>query len=314
MTKLIIQIPSYNEADFLPELLKELPKSIEGITAIEVLIIDDGSTDDTEIIAKRYGVTHYRKHVGNMGLSQAFRTGIDAALELGADVIVNTDADNQYPSSYIPYLVEPILRGEAELVIADRQIDKQIEFSHMKKVLQKLGSWVVRKVSGTEVPDAPCGFRAYSREAAMRLNTLSKFTYTLDTIIQAGKKNLKIADVKITTNPSVRPSRLFRSNSQYVIKSIKTIFSLFIFHEPVKFFLVCAVPFFTIGLILWTRYLLLTMDPFYVSASNLPSVIVGGVCFLFSFAIYSMGILGELLKKNRLLIEEAIYFQRKNQK
>jgi len=225
--KLIVQIPCLNEEETLPATLATIPHSIPGIDEIEVLVIDDGSTDQTVEIARRHGVHHVVRHVGNKGLAEAFQSGIDACLRLGADIIVNTDGDNQYPQEAIPQLVAPILAHRADIVIGDRQTDTIEHFSASKKALQKFGSWVVRKGSGTKVPDAPSGFRAYSREAALRLNVVTKHSYTLETIIQAGKKNLVIESIPVKTNLVTRLSRLMRGMYDYIKKQGATIVRIY---------------------------------------------------------------------------------------
>jgi glycosyltransferase involved in cell wall biosynthesis len=213
--KLIIQIPCFNEEEFLPATLAALPRAVEGFDAVEWLIVDDGSTDRTAEVARECGVDHIVRFNANKGLGVAFQAGIDAALKLGADVIVNTDADNQYRGDYVPKLVAPILAREADIVVGDRNVKEHEEFSPLKKALQSWGSWVVRRASGTDIPDTTSGFRAYSREAALRLNVLSRFTYTLETIIQAGKSDLAVRHVPIQTNQKTRESRLFRSIPTY---------------------------------------------------------------------------------------------------
>ncbi|MEJ2750626.1 MAG: glycosyltransferase family 2 protein, partial [Anaerolineae bacterium] len=232
--KLIIQIPCFNEAQTLPETLAELPRQIPGIDCLETLIVDDGSQDDTVAVAQSLGVDHIICHRQNRGLAQAFQTGLDACLRLGADVIVNTDADNQYPGRFIPDLVGPVLQGETDIVIGNRQVEQVAHFSPVKKLLQKLGSWMVRTVSGTAVPDAASGFRAYSREAALRLNILTRYSYTLETIIQAGKLGLSVTSVPIETHGPTRPSRLQRNMWHFIKAQAGTIMRLYAFYEPLR--------------------------------------------------------------------------------
>ncbi len=232
LVKLIIQIPCYNEAAMLSETFLEFPTSIDGIDCIETLIVNDGSSDDTIAIAQALGVDYIISHAKNLGLAKAFENGLEACLQHGADIIVNTDADNQYPGRYIPDLVAPIVRGEADMVIGDRQIGQIPHFSPLKKWLQRLGSWMVRTVSGTDVPDAPSGFRAYSQETALRLNILSRYSYTLETIIQAGKLGLIIVSVPVQTNKPTRPSRLQRNMWHFVKAQASTIMRLYAFYEP----------------------------------------------------------------------------------
>ena len=234
--KLIIQIPCYNEAEMLPRALADLPRSVAGIDCIETLVIDDGSHDATAEVATAHGVNHVIRHPQNLGLARAFQTGIDACLRLGADVIVHTDADCQYPGHYIPDLVAPVLAGRADMVIGDRQVSTIDHFSPLKKRMLALGSWMVRNVSGTEVPDAVSGFRAYSREAALRFTILTRYSYTLETIIQAGKLGLGVLSIPVTTNPPTRPSRLQRSMWHFIKAQAGTILRLYAFYEPLRTF------------------------------------------------------------------------------
>ncbi|MDZ7271131.1 MAG: glycosyltransferase family 2 protein, partial [candidate division KSB1 bacterium] len=235
--KLIIQIPCYNEEHTLPITLQALPKQVAGVDEVEVLVIDDGSTDRTVEVARAHGVNHIVRLTKNKGLAEGFMVGLDACLKLGADIIVNTDADNQYCAADIETLIRPILEGKAEMVIGDRRINGLAHVPFVKKKLQLLGSWVVRQVSGTNIPDATSGFRAMSRDAALRLNVISNFTYTLETIIQAGKKNIALAHVPVRTNSALRESRLFRSIWAYVRKSIGTIFRIYTMYEPLRMFM-----------------------------------------------------------------------------
>ena len=239
--KLIIQIPCYNEEESLPVTLKYLPKKLDGFAKVEWLIIDDGSTDKTVEVARSLGVNHVVRFKKNKGLAAAFTAGLDACLRHGADVIVNTDADNQYDAADIPALIKPILEGKADYVVGERPIFNTPHFPLHKKILQKFGSWVVRKISGTEIPDAPSGFRAISREAAMKINVFSSYTYTIETIIQAGIKNIAITSVPVRTNEDLRPSRLLKSIPAYIKRSIVTMFRVFMIYEPFKFFLVINV-------------------------------------------------------------------------
>ena len=311
--KLIIQIPCYNEEDSLPETLKELPLKIDGIDQIEILIIDDGSTDQTSNIAKECNVNHIIRHKINQGLAQAFRSGIEFCVNQSADIIVNTDADNQYPGAMIPNLIEPIVEKKADIVIGDRQIGKIGHFSRTKKVLQRLGSWTIRKVSGTDIPDAPCGFRAFSKEAALKMNVLTDYTYTLETIIQAGRNNIIMTSIPIYINPPTRSSRLMKSTLSYIGKSTKTILMLFVYYEPLRFFIYLSTPFFIFGGTLWLRYLYLifTLQD-VVSGAFIQSVVVGGISLLFGIFLFCLGLIGDILKKNRLLNEEQLYLIKKN--
>jgi glycosyltransferase involved in cell wall biosynthesis len=305
--KLIIQIPCLNEEATLPATLAELPRHIDGIDEIEILIINDGSTDDTVRVAREHGVHHVISHAVNKGLATAWQTGINASLALGADIIVNTDADNQYPGRYIADLVRPILASEADIVIADRQTSKIHHFSRTKKTLQALGSAVVRHVSNTDVPDAPSGFRAYSREAALRLNVLTYYTYTLETIIQAGHKNLKITSVPVTTNAKLRESRLISSNTRYVLRSTTTILRFFMLYMPLRTFTYFSLPFVFGGMILWARYGALWLMGETARGSNVQSVIVGAALLLIGFLIFLFGLIGDLIAINRRLHEETLY-------
>jgi len=306
--KLIIQIPCFNEAETLPQTLAEIPRAIDGVDVVELLVIDDGSTDGTADVARAQGVDHVVRHITNRGLAQAFKTGITACLKLGADVIVNTDADNQYPGAYIPALVAPILKREADMVIGDRQTDRIETFSPTKKFLQRMGSRVVRYVSGTTVPDAPSGFRAMSRETAMRINIFTSYSYTLETIIQAGKKNLTIAHIPIKTNPQTRESRLMRSSLDYVLHSAGTILRLFLLYEPLRTFALFSVPFFLIGSVLWGRFLVLMLMGEAARGSNVQSILVGSVAIITGVLIYISGMLGEIIAINRQMHEETLYY------
>jgi glycosyltransferase involved in cell wall biosynthesis len=309
--KLIIQIPCLNEEETLPETINDLPVEISGVDKIEVLVIDDGSTDRTAEVARSLGVDHVVQHNDNLGLAAAFQTGLNASIEAGADIIVNTDADNQYPGGSVPDLIRPLLEGTADMVVGDRQPSEIEHFSFLKKVLQRLGSAVVRYVSGTSVPDAPSGFRAISRETALRLNVQTSFSYTLETIIQAGRKNLVVGHVPIVTNPDLRESRLFRSNFDYVLKSMATIMKLFVLFEPLKTFMALGLPFVLLGVALWTRFLVLLIAGEATRGSNVQSIVVGAVAIMMALLLWSMGLVGELLATNRRLSEESLYWIKK---
>ena len=300
--KLIIQIPCYNEAETLPIALRELPREVEGFDKVEWLIINDGSTDETVKVAKECGVDHIVNFKHNQGLAKGFMAGLKECLKQGADVIVNTDADNQYEAKDIPKLVAPILEGRAEYVIGARPISDIEHFSSMKKFLQKLGSWVVRKVSNTDIPDAPSGFRAISRECAMQLNVYSDYTYTLETIIQAGQKNMAITSVPIRTNKDLRPSRLLSSIPSYIKKSIGTIVRIYAVYKPFQFFMTIAAILFSLGLLLGIRYLY-----FYFSgdgAGHIQSVILAGILLGMGFQTALIAFVADLLSVNRKLLEE----------
>lgn len=300
--KLIIQIPCFNEAETLPVTLADLPKQVPGFDRVEVLIIDDGSTDDTVRVARRHGVHHVVGFTKNQGLARTFMLGIHACLERGADVIVNTDADNQYVGADIEQLVRPILEGRAELVIGARPIAEIAHFSPVKKALQRFGSWVVRVVSGTEVVDAPSGFRAFSREAALGLNVFSTYTYTLETVIQAGLKNMSVVSVPIRVNGDLRPSRLVRSIPSYIKRSILTMFRIFVVYQPLKFFLwVGSVPF-VVGLLIGVRFVVDYLRD--GGGGHIQSLILAAVLLLVGFQAFLLGILSDLLSVNRRLLEE----------
>jgi glycosyltransferase involved in cell wall biosynthesis len=303
--KLIIQIPCLNEAETLPLVLAELPRHIDGIDHIETLVIDDGSNDDTATIAKELGVDHVIRHPRNLGLAKAFQTGIEASLKHGADIIVNTDADNQYPGRYVVDLVTPILAGNADMVIGDRQIGSIDHFSPWKKLLQRLGSWMVRNVSGTDVPDTVSGFRAYTRETALRLNILTQFSYTLDTIIQAGKKGLTIVSVPIETNGPTRPSRLQHSTWHFVRQQAATIVRLYAFYEPLRTFLYIALPFLLFG-----SFLLLRFGYFYITdggSGHVQSVTIGSGFFVVGIFVALFGLQADISSKHRLLSDQTLY-------
>lgn len=304
--KLIIQIPCYNEEAALPVTLQGLPKKVPGVDEIEVLVVDDGSTDRTVEVARAHGVNHIVRLTKNKGLAEGFMVGLDACLKLGADVIVNTDADNQYCAADIARLIQPILEGKADMVIGDRQINGLSHMPLVKRKLQLLGSWVVRQVSGTTIPDATSGFRAMSREAALRLNVISNFTYTLETIIQAGKKNIALAHVPVRTNSVLRESRLFKSIWAYVRKSIGTIFRIYTMYEPLRMFLYIGSVVFGMGVFIGLRFLY-----FYLfagkGAGHIQSLILAAILIIVGFQVFMIGLLADLIGANRRLIEEALY-------
>ncbi|MDZ7363357.1 MAG: glycosyltransferase family 2 protein [candidate division KSB1 bacterium] len=304
--KLIIQIPCLNEEKTLPVTLADLPKKIGGVDEIETLIIDDGSTDRTVEVARRHGVNHIVRLTNRKGLAEAFMAGIDAGLKLGADIIVNTDGDNQYRGSDIVRLIAPILEGRADMVVGDRQVERVVYFSPIKKKLQKLGSWVVRHVSGTDVPDATSGFRAYSREAALRLNIISRFTYTLETIIQAGKKNIALSHVKVATNGKLRESRLFTSIPSYIKQSISTILRIYTMYEPLKTFVKIGALIFSAGFLVSLRFL---WYYFFIDGGggHIQSLILSAVLMLVGFQVGLIGLVADLISGNRRLIEDCLY-------
>lgn len=299
--KLIIQIPCLNEANALPVTLAQLPRTVDGFAVVEWLVIDDGSTDSTDEVARTLGVDHVVRLPVNRGLATAFMTGLEKALAAGADVIVNTDADNQYDARDIPALVRPILRGEAELVIGERPIDETDHFSWLKKRLQRLGSWAVRFASGTRVADAPSGFRAISRDAATRLNVFNSYTYTLETIIQAGRSNIRVTSVPVRTNPDMRPSRLVKGIANYVVRSMTTIVRIFATYKPLMFFWLISSVFMIIGLGAGARYLVL--KSLGQGEGHIQSVILAAACVTIGLLIFVLGFLADLLAVNRRLLE-----------
>lgn len=308
-TKLIIQVPCYNEAGTLGIALACLPRTIPGVDVVEWLIIDDGSSDNTAEIAREAGVDHVIRHSHNMGLAVTFMTGINACLKEGADIIVNTDADNQYNADDIPALIEPILAGKAKYVIGTRPISDINHFSFIKKCLQKLGSWMVRTVSGTIVEDAPSGFRAIDREAALKLNVFSAYTYTIETIIQAGQKDIPIMCVPIRVNEELRPSRLVKSISSYVRRSIWTMIRIFVVYRPFKFFLTIGSIFFLFGTLLGGRFLIHWL--WGSGQGMLQSLILTSILIVMGTISFMMAFMSDLLAVNRRLLEELQYNQRK---
>lgn len=301
--KLVIQIPCLNEEQYLPVTINDLPKSISGIDEIEVLVIDDGSTDNTSEVAKSLGVSKIVRFESNKGLANAFTSGLTAALEMGADIIVNTDADNQYCAADIEKLVEPILNNRADIVIGARPVSEIKTFSPLKKCLQKLGSKVVRIVSSTTVKDAPSGFRAFSKNAALQLNVFDKYSYTMETIIQAQAKGLTIESVDISVNSSVlRKSRLFKSMFSYIRNSLFTIFRMFIVYRPFRFFALCGALFLFLGLILSSRFVY-----FYLigdGKGHVQSLIFAAVCLISGIQIGLIAVLADLISINRKLLED----------
>lgn len=301
--KLIIQIPCFNEAETLAIALKALPRQVAGFDAVEWLIIDDGSTDDTVAVAQANGVDHIVRHARNQGLARGFMTGLDSCLRLGADVIVNTDADNQYNAEDIPRLVQPVLENRADIVIGARPIQTIEHFSPIKKLLQKLGSWVVRMASNTDVPDAPSGFRAISRTAAQKLMVFNDYTYTLETIIQAGQKDMAIVSVPVRVNDDLRPSRLVKSIPSYIKRSIVTIIRIFIIYRPFRFFSSIGLLLFVPGCLLGLRFLW-----YYFSGEgdgHIQSVILSGVLMVMGFVTFLIAFVADLLSANRRLLEDV---------
>jgi len=303
--KLVIQIPCYNEEEMLPQTLKDLPKSIDGISEIEVLVINDGSTDNTVNVAKQNGVRHIVNLKRKRGLAVVFASGIDAALNLGADIIVNTDADNQYKGEDIKRLVRPILEKRADIVIGNRKIEEIKDFSPVKKKLQRFGSRIVKYLSGLDIPDATTGFRAYSREAAIKLNVISEFTYTLETIIAAGNKGIAVENIEVITNPEFRKSRLFKSIPEYITRSIATLVRIYTMYRPLKVFTRLGALLFSIGFLVGLRYLyffIINKNP----AGHVQSLLLSAVLLLLGFQVFLLGMLSDLIASNRRLMEETL--------
>jgi glycosyltransferase involved in cell wall biosynthesis len=304
--KLIIQIPCLNEAKTLPGTLADLPASIPGIDTIEVLVVDDGSTDETSTVARAHGVQHVVRFKRRKGLAAAFTAGIDASLRAGADIIVNTDADNQYVGSSIATLVAPLLAGQAEIVIGDRNMRTIQHMSWPKKMLQRLGSWIVRQVSGTSVPDTTSGFRAYTREAALKMTIVSEFSYTLESIIQAGKRRMAIAHVEVATNPITRPSRLFDSIWSYLKQSGATIVRIYAMYEPLKVFTYIGGLVFLIGLAISARFLYYYFFTAY-APGMVQSLILSAVLMIVGFQVVLIGLVADVISGNRKLLEDLLY-------
>lgn len=305
VSRLIIQIPCLNEAATLPATLADLPRSVEGVDAVEWLVIDDGSSDDTAAVARAHGVDHVIRFRTHKGLAAAFTAGLDAAVRLGADYIVNTDADNQYAGADVAALVQPLLDGTADIVIGDRNVATLQRMPPLKRWLQRLGSWVVRRVSNTRVPDATSGFRAYTRDAALRQTVVSDFSYTLETIIQAGRKRMAVAHVPVATNDATRPSRLFGSIFTYIRKSAATIVRIYTLYEPLTVFTTAGLTLLAGGLLISGRFLY-----FYVSGAgsgHVQSLILAAVLLIVGFQILLIGLLADVLAANRKLTEELLY-------
>jgi len=310
--KLFVQIPCYNEEETLPLVLNSIPRQISGVEAVKVLVIDDGSNDRTLEVARQHGADYIVGHTGNKGLARTFRTGLDACLRLGADIIVNTDGDNQYPQADIPRLVAPVLNGHADIVIGDRQTWNIAEFSPLKKLLQAWGSQVVRAVSDTSVVDAPSGFRAFSREAALRMVSLTSYSYTVETVIQAGKLGLITMNVPVETNPQTRPSRLKKGEWDFIKKQGSTILRLYALYEPLRTFFYASLPFSGAGLFLISRFLYFYFFTQEVGIGRyVQSLIIGGTLLTVGLLLFVFGVLADLIAANRRMTEETLYRLRK---
>ena len=302
--KLVIQIPCLNESSTLPKTFREIPRNITGIDTIETLVIDDGSIDNTKTVAKELGVTHVISFTGRKGLARAFMTGIDTSLKLGADIIVNLDADGQYDPADIPKLIAPILEKKADMVIGTRDIDNLKHFSFLKKKLQKIGSLVVRKISGTNVPDVTSGFRAFSKQAALSINVISNFTYTIETLIQAGNEDLVIEHVPINARSVARKSRLFKTMKEYITKSVTTMLRIYTMYKPFKVFTIISSMIFIPGILLFLRFM-----QFHFAGTgtrHIQYLIVSAVSMLLGFQVFLIGLIADLISANRKLTENAL--------
>jgi glycosyltransferase involved in cell wall biosynthesis len=302
--KLIVQIPCLNEQDTLPATIADIPRTIEGVDEVELLVIDDGSTDRTVEVARDHGVEHIVRLTNNKGLAAGFQAGLDACLKLGADVVVNTDADNQYRGADIPKLLGPILAGDADMVVGDRQVSQIEHFSGSKKALQRLGSWVVRHLSGTEIADTTSGFRAYNREAALQLLVVDDFTYTLESLIQAGKMLIAVDQVEVGTNPQTRESRLFDSTGSYVRRNGPAILRIYARYEPLRVFATAGLVVFALALAAWLPFLIdwiLNGD----STGHIQSLILGAVLFIAAVQLFALGVIGDLLAGQRVMTQRV---------
>jgi glycosyltransferase involved in cell wall biosynthesis len=303
--KVFVQIPCLNEEATLPLVLQSIPRSLPGIASVEVIVIDDGSTDATTEVAQRFGVEHIIVHKRTMGLARSFHDGVTLALELGADVLVNTDGDNQYPQDRIPDLVEPIVDGTADIVIADRQTATIEHFSPLKKALQRLGTWVVNKAAGTDLPDAASGFRAYSRYALTRLNVVTEFSYCMETIIQAGNQRLATVSIPVTTNPELRKSRMFSNIWEHVFRSMSAIVRAYVMYKPRVVFMAFALVCLIAGLVPFIRFAYLASAGDH-PGGHVQSLIVGTVLFIGAGLSVVLGVLADLIRVNRILLEESL--------
>ncbi|MEQ9640808.1 MAG: glycosyltransferase family 2 protein [Alphaproteobacteria bacterium] len=304
VTKVIVQIPCLNEELTLPQVVADIPRDIPGVDRVEILVVDDGSSDRTVEVAKALGVDHILVNRRNLGLAHTFRRGLDASLHLGADIIVNTDGDNQYAGADIARLVQPILDGTADIVVGDRQTDQNQEFSPLKRLLQRAGSGAVRNLSGLDIPDAVSGFRAISRDAALRINIVSSFSYTTEMLIQAGKKRLAVASVPVATNPKTRESRLFRGIPSFVSRQLSTMVRMYSMYQPLRVFFLIGTILSVIGVIPILRFLI-----FYALGEgdgHIQSLVLGGVFVLMGFVAYLVGLVADLINFNRQLVEIAL--------
>jgi glycosyltransferase involved in cell wall biosynthesis len=302
----VIQIPCFNEAQTVGETIADLPRALPGVGQVVVLVIDDGSTDNTAQVALKNGADYVVRHRQQRGLAQAFMTGLTTSLALGADVIVNTDADHQYPGRYIPDLIAPVLSGTTDFVVGDRQPGKNVHFSPSKRLLERAGSWVIRILSKTDAQDAASGFRAYSRYAALRLQVHSRYSYTLETLIQAGRERMAIAHVPIETNPALRPSRLHSGILDFILRQSGTIIRSYVLYQPLASFFLVGIPFLVVGALLIVRFLY-----FYFTGNSgvgryLQSVSIGGTLALFGMLLISMGLLGDALRANRQVMQDIL--------
>lgn len=313
--KLVIQIPVLNERDSIADVIRGLPRNIPGISDITILIVDDGCTDDTVLVALANGADHVVRHTSNKGLAAAYQTGIDTALRLGADIIVNTDGDHQYPGHEIPRLIEPLLQGKADIVIGDRQVQQIEHFSPLKKFLQQVGSSVVRWASNTDVPDTVSGFRALSREAALRTFVTSDFSYTVESLIQAGKRRLKVETIPIRTNLTRRPSKLYRNTWVFIKRQAAVIVRTYTHYEPLKVFSYVGISFFVAGVLFLLRaaYVFIGRRLDLVDASNDQALVVGSVLIVMSLITFLIGFLADGISSGRRLMEEVLYRVRASQ-